>query len=195
MIGVTAATLVLAATFAEAQSDTSCIVMDAPVSGRLSPLDSVSFDLRGYVVKLCFSRPSARGRIMIGGKDVPYGELWRTGANEPTMLHTTGAISIAGIEIGSGSYSLYTIPGEEEWVILINSSITQWGHIAEYDYRVRRQEVGRGRVPRERTQRHVETMTFSVESVDGEAIVFLEWERTRIAIPIVLADDESGGRR
>ena len=161
MIGVMAATLVLAATFAEAQSDTSCIVMDAPVSGRLSPLDSVSFDLRSSAVKLCFSRPSARGRIMIGGKDVPYGELWRTGANEPTMLHTTGAISIAGIEVGSGSYSLYTIPGEEEWVIIINSSITQWGHIAEYDYRVRRQEVGRGRVPRERTQRHVETMTFS----------------------------------
>lgn len=195
MIGVTVAALMLAATFAETQSDTSCIVMDAPVSGRLSPLDSVSFRLRDHTVKLCFSRPSARGRTMIGGQDVPYGKLWRTGANEPTMLHTTGAISIAGIEVGSGSYSLYTIPGEEEWVVIVNSSITQWGHIAEYDYRVQRQEVGKATVPRERTPYYVETMTFSVESVDGEAIVFLEWERTRIAIPIVLAEDESGGRR
>lgn len=176
-------------------NDTTCIVMDPPVTGRLSPLDSVSFRLDGQTVKLCFGRPSSRGRTMIGGRWVPYGQLWRTGANEPTMVHTTSAISIAGIEVGPGSYSLYTVPGETEWTIIVNSSITQWGHIAEYSYKVRQQEVGKVSIPRERTPRHVETMTFVAEPMGSEAIVFLEWERTRIAIPIALLEPEGGGRR
>ena len=195
MILMTAAVLVMAGVPAETlAADTTCIVMDSPVTERLSPLDSLSFRLNGYTVKMCYGRPSSRGRTMIGGRDVPYGELWRTGANEPTMVHTTGPISIAGIEIKPGSYSLYTVPGDLEWTIIVNSSITQWGHIAEYSYRVRRQEVGKATVPRERTARHVEQLTFTADPVEGEAIVLLEWERTRIAIPIVLlGTNPSGG--
>jgi len=174
-------------------ADTACIVMDAPVTERLSPLDSLSFRLDGHTVKVCYGRPSSRGRTMIGGRDVPYDKLWRTGANEPTMVHTTGPISIAGIEVEPGSYSLYTVPGEAEWTIVVNSSITQWGHISEYTYRVRRKEVGRATVPRERTARHVETLTFTADPVEREAIIFLEWERTRIAIPIVLGTNSTGG--
>ncbi len=163
--------------------------MDMETSGRLSPLDSLSFKIDGETVKVCYGRPSAKGRTMIGGRDVPYGRLWRTGANEPTMIHTTIAISVAGIQIGSGSYTLYTVPGEDEWVVIVNRSITQWGHIAEYSYRVRRQEVGRATVARERTRRHVETMTFSTERENGDANLVLEWERSRVVIPIRLSDD------
>jgi Protein of unknown function (DUF2911) len=187
VIVLTAVALVMTGVPAETlAADTSCIVMDAPVTERLSPLDSLSFRLDGQTVKVCYGRPSSRGRTMIGGRDVPYDRLWRTGANEPTMVHTTGPISIAGIEVEPGSYSLYTVPGEAEWTIIVNSSITQWGHISEYTYKVRRQEVGRATVPRERTARHVEILTFTVDPVESEAIVFLEWERTRVAIPIVL---------
>ena len=197
MIVLTAAALMMASVPTAAAVDTACIVMDSPVTGRLSPLDSLSFRLDNHTVKICYGRPSARERTMIGGREVPYGKLWRTGANEPTMLHTTGPVSIAGIEVEPGSYSMYTVPGELEWTVIVNSSITQWGHIAEYSYRVRRQEVGKATVPRERTSRHVETMTFTADPVESEAVVFLEWERTRIAIPIVLlgTDPNGGGRR
>ena len=197
MIGLTAMALMLSvATGTPPVADTACVVMD-PLAGRLSPLDSLSFQLNEHTVKICFGRPSSRGRTMIGGKDVPYGKLWRTGANEPTMVHTTGPISIAGIEVDPGSYSLYTVPGEVEWTIIVNSSITQWGHIAEYSYRVRRQEVGKAALPRERTARRVETLTFTADPVAGEAIVLLEWEDTRIAIPIVLLEGDAtrGGWR
>ncbi len=165
--------------------DTSCIVMEMAVEGRISPLDSISFTVAGGPVKICYGRPSARGRTMIGGRDVPYGKLWRTGANEPTMIHTTVPITVAGIAVPKGSYSLYTVPGEDEWHVIINRSITQWGHIAEYNYKVRRQELGQAVIERERPEDHVETMTFRTEPSDnGGAVLVLEWEGSRIRIPI-----------
>jgi hypothetical protein len=168
--------------------DTSCIVMDMPTEDRLSPLDSLTFSVQGQPVKICYGRPSARGRTMIGGRDVPFGRLWRTGANEPTMIHTTGAISVAGIEIKRGSYSLYTVPGEDEWIVIVNRSITQWGHIAEYSYKVKAQEVGRAEVPPERLADQVETMRFRAEPGEGGGVTLrLEWERTRVTIPVTPA--------
>lgn len=65
-------------------ADSACPVLmpdKVPVEGRQSPLDSVTFTAGGKTVKLCYGRPSARGRKMIGGDNVPYGKLWRTGAN------------------------------------------------------------------------------------------------------------------
>ena len=165
--------------------DTSCIVMDMPVHERLSPLDSLTFTVLDHPVKICYGRPSARGRTMIGGREVPYGRLWRTGANEPTMIHTTTAISVAGIEIERGSYSLYTVPGEDEWVVIVNRSITQWGHIAQYSYKVKAQEVGKAKVTPVRLADHLETMRFRTEPADeGGVTLILEWEHTRVAIPV-----------
>ncbi len=175
-------------TMPAAGPDTSCIVMDMEVEGRLSPLDSISFSVGDGLVKVCYGRPSARGRTMIGGRDVPYDKLWRTGANEPTMIHTTVPINLAGIAIPEGSYSLYTVPGYDEWRVIINRSITQWGHIAAYNYKVRRQELGQATVPRERPENHVETLTFRTETGEGdETFLILEWERSLIRIPIVAA--------
>lgn len=169
--------------------DTACIVMELALEGRLSPLDSLTFRVDQSAVKICYGRPSARGRVMIGGHDVPYGRLWRTGANEPTMVHTTGRVRIAGLEVAPGSYSLYTIPDSAEWVVIVNRSITQWGHIARYTRRVRELEVGRAVLRRERPPRHVETMTFRAEPrPDGGATLVLEWERSRLRIPVTPVD-------
>jgi hypothetical protein len=125
---------------------------------------------------------------MIGGRDVPFGRLWRTGANEPTMIHTTATISVAGIEIERGSYSLYTVPGEDEWVVIVNRAITQWGHIAEYSYKVKAQEVGKAKVLPQRLDNHVETMRFTAEPAEGSGVTLvLEWEHTRVPIPVASA--------
>jgi len=165
--------------------DTACIVMEIPTEGRLSPLDSLSFDVGGHPVKICYGRPSARGRTMIGGHDVPYGRLWRMGANEPTMIHTTAPIKVAGIELEKGSYSLYALPGEEEWILILNRSITQWGHIASYNYKVKEQEIGQAVLERGWPENHVETMTFRTEpGSESQVILVLEWEQSRVRIPI-----------
>jgi len=166
--------------------DTACVVMDLALEGRMSPLDSLSFRVGSGVVKVCYGRPSARGRTMIGGNDVPYGRLWRTGANEPTMIHVTEPVRLAGLHVPAGSYSLYTIPDGDEWVVIVNRSITQWGHIARYTSRVRELEVGRATVRAERLEHHVETMTFRSEPrPEGGAMLLLEWEHTRIRLSVM----------
>jgi hypothetical protein len=185
------ALLSLAAAPAPVAADTACPVLlpnDVPVQGRQSPLDSLSFTVAKQTVKVCYGRPSARGRTMIGGKAVPYGKLWRTGANEPTVIFTPVALEIAGVKVAPGKYSLYSVPGEKEWGIIVNRSTSQWGHENEYTKAVQAQEVGRGKAPAERLSAPVETFTISPDPATGETQrLVLAWETTRVAIPIKAA--------
>lgn len=154
-----------------------------PLEGRASPYDSVAVQLPEAAVKICYGRPSARGRTMIGGEAVPFGELWRTGANEPTTLHTTGPLEVGGIRIEAGSYSLYTRPGEESWELFLNSSTDRWG--IPINDEVRASEVGSATLPRERPPEHVETLTLRfVDASDAGADLVLEWEEFRVTIPV-----------
>ena len=165
----------------------ACAPMTANMAleGRASPYDSTTIVLNGQTAKICYGRPSARGRTMIGGDAVPYGQLWRTGANEPTTLHLPFAAEVAGIELEPGSYTLYTMPGLEQWVVILNRSTTQWGHEARYTDEVRAQEVGRGMAPAQRMGEYVETFTLRTEPAGtGEATLVLEWENTRVGIPV-----------
>ncbi|MGK7312439.1 MAG: DUF2911 domain-containing protein [Candidatus Longimicrobiales bacterium M2_2A_002] len=156
----------------------------ADVEGRASPYDSVSMTVGTGRIKVCYSRPSLRGRTMIGGEAVPYGQLWRTGANEPTTLHTSVPLSIAGIEVGPGSYSLYTIPREDEdWTLIVNASTSQWGHEGRYPG-VQDQDIGRTEVTAESTEETVEQFTIRLME-DGGGLV-LEWQNSRVHIPITV---------
>jgi hypothetical protein len=170
-----------------AVQDTACIVMNTenpPLEERQSPLDSLTFEVAGYPVKLCYSRPSARGRPVFGAL-VPYRVIWRTGANEPTMLHTTQAIRIAGIAVQPGSYSIYMIPGESRWEVIVNRATSQWGHESNYTEDVQAQEVGRAVVPADQLERYTERLTFDAsQAAPGATILALRWERTAVAIPI-----------
>ncbi len=164
----------------------SCIVMnhELPLSSRQSPLDSTKFSLSGKTIKVCYGRPSLRGRTMIGGEAVPYGKLWRTGANEPTMIHTPVALDIAGIKVQPGTYSLYTVPGREQWTIIVNRSITQWGEEHSYTPEVKAQEVGRATVPATATSQPVETFTIRAQPQRADAAnLILEWGTTRVVVP------------
>jgi hypothetical protein len=154
-----------------------------PLEGRASPYDSVSVELGQTTIKVCYGRPSARDRTMIGGEHVPFGEFWRTGANEPTILHTTGMISLGGMHVDAGSYAMYTVPGEESWEVFLSRSTDHWGIPIDED--VRAQEVGSFTVPREEPADHVETLTLSFAPVDGNATeLVLEWETFRIRVPV-----------
>jgi hypothetical protein len=160
-------------------------VIRIPDANRRSPKDSLTFTAGGAEVKVCYSRPSLNGRTAIGGELVPYGQLWRTGANEPTIIHTTGHLVIAGIHVDAGTYSLYTVPGEREWEVIINRAVGQWGHEAAYTDSVRAMEVGRGRVPAERIATPVERFTIRSEGASGgDARLILEWQNSRVAIPL-----------
>jgi hypothetical protein len=170
-----------------AAADTTCPVHHPdrmPAKGRQSPLDSVTVTVANQPVKICYGRPSSRGRTMLGGQHVPYGKLWRSGANEPTVFFTPVALSVAGLEVPPGQYSLYTVPGEKEWEIIVNRATSQWGHESAYSAQVKAQELGRAKVPSETMTQPVETFTIRADSAGSAKVIVLEWERTRVRIPV-----------
>ncbi|MBR9990260.1 MAG: DUF2911 domain-containing protein [Gemmatimonadetes bacterium] len=155
-----------------------------PVEGRQSPYDSVTVSAADQAFRVCYGRPAAQGRQIFGGL-VPYGSLWRTGANEATILHLPFEADIAGLRVPPGSYSLYTVPQESgEWELIINRSISQWGHPSSYTDEVRSQELGRATIRTERMDQSVELFTIRGESVQGGADLLLEWDRTRARVPV-----------
>ncbi len=172
-----------AAPAASVEVDPECEPSDMPLEGRASPYDSASVSVGDAVLKICYGRPSARGRTMIGGEHVPFGQLWRTGANEPTTLHVTAPVSLGGIHLDPGSYAVYTIPGDEDWEIFVSRSTDHWG--LQIDEDVRDQEVGSVTVPRERPDEHVETFTISFTPPTAQGTeVIMEWEDFRVRLPV-----------
>jgi hypothetical protein len=124
---------------------------------------------------------------MIGGAAVPFGKLWRTGANEPTTLHVDLPVHLAGLDLLPGSYAIYTVPGRERWQVIVNRSTRQWGLESEYTDAVASQELGRFEVPVETLARPVETLTFRAEpSATDDYDLVLEWQTTRIRIPVAV---------
>jgi hypothetical protein len=91
-----------------------------------SPRDSVSGTIGGAAIKIQYGSPSVRGR-KIWGELVPYGKIWRTGANPVTTFQTSKDIKVEGQTLHAGKYSLFTTPGENEWKVIFNSQTGQWG--------------------------------------------------------------------
>ena len=103
----------------------SCTLQGATLEearARVSPHQSLSFNLGSNQALLCYGAPSVRGREIMGGL-VPYGEPWRMGADEPTTLHLSSRANVGGVALQPGSYSLYAIPAANQWQIFINSNI------------------------------------------------------------------------
>lgn len=158
---------------------------------RASPLRSVSTELGSVRIKLCYGSPSVRGRRLIGGAQVPFGRLWRTGANEPTILRLSGPISIAGIVVNAPKVAIYSVPGPETWEIIVNRATSQWGLESEYSPVVASQEIGRSIVPSEAISPPVEELEFAFEPgrAPAQADLVLSWESTRVRIPIQATQD------
>ena len=103
--------------------------------GQLSPRDTVRAAVGGASLLIDYSRPSRRGRVIFGSAIVPWGEVWRTGANAATQFRTDKALEMGGIVVPAGFYTLWTIPSPTGWKLLINSETGQWGtaHKADRD--------------------------------------------------------------
>lgn len=163
-----------------------CWIRTAPedLELRISPLDSTSVRLSGGTVKVCYSQPRKVGRPIMG-RLVPFGEPWRLGANEATAIHLPAPAVVAGVEVSPGSYSLYAVPGPEEWRIVVNEETRRWG--IPIDEEVRSSDVGSGSVPVERLAETVEMLTMHLNRTSGRtAELRIEWERTGVSVPVRL---------
>jgi hypothetical protein len=105
---------------------TSLICAQEDKSKRPSPPATATGKVMGATITINYSSPGVKGR-KIWGDLVPYAQVWRAGANEATIFETDKDIKVEGKSLPAGKYSLYAIPGEKEWVIILNSKTGQWG--------------------------------------------------------------------
>jgi hypothetical protein len=141
---------------------------------KKSPPATAEGTIGNVKVTIKYHQPSARGRQIMGSL-VPYGEVWRTGANASTTIEFSGPVKLEGKDVAKGTYALFTIPGENEWVIILNKTI-DWG---AYKYK-QEDDVLRVNVKPGKTASFVETFNISVEK-DG---IVLKWENTSVPVKI-----------
>jgi hypothetical protein len=130
-------------------------------------------------VTINYSRPSVRNRKIFGGL-VPYGQIWRTGANSATSLKTDVDLTIGGATVPTGSYTLYTIPGETGWKLIINKQTGQWG--TDYD---EKQDLARVDMKVVKNATTTEQFTISLDKIGGNsATLKLDWADTTASVAI-----------
>ena len=148
---------------------------------QASPLASIKERVGVTAVSIEYSRPSARERKIFGGL-VPYGVVWRTGANAATKITFSTDVKLGGAAVPAGSYALFTIPGEAEWTVILSKVVNdQWGSYA-YDKKDDQARVTVKPVPMAEPQ---ETMTISLQDMrGGKANLVIAWEKTKVPIEI-----------
>jgi hypothetical protein len=125
-------------------------------SKRPSPPATFTASNNGLNIKIDYSQPSVKGRTI--GKDIaPYGQVWRTGANEATIFEVNRDVKVEGKDLKAGKYALFTIPGEAEWTLIFNKTANQWG---AYDYK-QDQDALRVTVKPTKAASFTEQMTFA----------------------------------
>jgi hypothetical protein len=144
-------------------------------ASRPSPPAKAEGAVDGAKIVIDYSSPSVKGRKIFGGLE-SYGKVWRTGANEATTFDVDKNVKIEGKELPKGKYSLFTIPGENEWTIIFNKTPNQWG---AYKYKDA-DDALRVTVKAEKTDKLVEQFKITVE---GNKVV-IRWENTQVAFAV-----------
>ena len=169
---VAAATAIfLAAFLAAAQQDKS---------KRPSPPAQATWDLgSGKSVTIDYSSPRAKGRKIYGGL-VPFDQVWRTGANEATTLTTAADLNIGGATVPAGTYTIFTIPGKDKWMLIINKKTGEWGTA----YPGQADDLARVDMKVSALPSPVENFTIAFEKSGGAAALHIDWESTRASVAV-----------
>ena len=154
-------------------------------SKRPSPAASAECKFsNGKTIKVAYSSPRAKGRKIFGDASeksvVPYGQIWRTGANEATTFVTDGNVNVGGKAIPAGSYTIFTIPNSDKWTLIVNKKTAEWG----IPYKYEADELGRVDMKVSKTSSPVENFTISFDQGGSKCTMRLEWENTRASVEI-----------
>ena len=150
----------------------------------LSPKGIITQKIGNTNLKIEYERPSARNR-KIFGELVPWNAVWRTGAGYCTKISFDKKVKIGKQSIDPGTYSLLTIPNKEEWVVILNSDTSLYG---SYDYNPEK-DVARFVVSPQPSNRYYETLTFDVDLIPNNAMIYLAWENTIIGFEFETSTD------
>ncbi len=147
-----------------------------------SPADISSYPSSGRIsdkmVRVTYSRPQLKDRSI--ADLAPAGKVWRTGANEASEITFYNDVKVGGKDIKAGTYSLFTIPGADEWTVILNSKLNQWGAYS-YDESA---DVARITVAASSADESLEAFSIAFKEADGGAHMVMGWGTTRVAVPI-----------
>ncbi len=147
---------------------------------RSSPEAVATYTKNGFAIEVEYCRPSKRGRTIFGELE-PYGKVWRTGANEATQINFKQPLFFGGKFLDAGKYTLFSIPEKDNWTIILNKELEQWGAFT-YD---ETKDVLRVQVPSDTTGPVTEMFTIDfVESGNNTASMRLMWDKTKVEVPI-----------
>ena len=152
----------------------------------LSPKGNIVQTVGNTKIEVEYERPSARNR-KIFGELVPWNKVWRTGAGHCTKISFDKSVKVGGQPVSAGTYSLFTIPGKERWVVIINSDTTLYG---SYDYNAKK-DVARFVVKPVKPERFFETLTIDIDLVPNNAKMYISWVNTQIGFEIETYTDEN----
>lgn len=145
-----------------------------------SPRDTTRATVAGANVYIDYGRPSKRGREIFGGL-VPWGQVWRTGANQATHLVTDKSLMFGSLMVPAGTYTIYTVPAQDGWKLIINKQTGQWG--TSYD---QKQDLGRVDMKVSTLPSPVEQFTIRIEARGANGVLRMEWDRTAAEIPFMV---------
>ena len=147
-----------------------------------SPMDMAAFPssykVADKAMRVTYSRPQLKGRSV--SELAPAGEVWRTGANEAVEITFYKDANVGGTDVKAGTYSLFTIPGEGEWTVILNSNLNQWGAYS-YD---KKADVARVKAAATAAGESLDAFSIAFNEVDGGAHLVMAWGTTRVALPI-----------
>lgn len=145
----------------------------------LSPPAVASLTLEGQTVQIKYNSPSMRGREIYGGL-VPYGKVWRTGANPATTLITPISLHIGNLLVPAGTYTMYTLPEKSHWMLIINKHNKQWG-TEYYD----KEDLGRVKMDQDKIETPQEVMSISFDHVEkNSAVMHIRWAKTDESVKV-----------
>lgn len=148
----------------------------------LSPATKATAEIGGKKISVDYSAPSRRDRVVMG-ELVPYGQLWRTGANAATTLETTGDLMIGELHVPAGKYALFTIPNAHEWTLVVSKQTALWGTNG-YD---EKQDLGRVAMKVKKLDAPVETFAIAVKPADAHnGVLSLSWENVEASVPVMV---------
>jgi len=155
------------------------------VFAQVSPHEKTEATIAGKKITIEYGRPYVKGRKIFGeGTLVPYGKVWRIGADQRTKLTIDGDMMIGSLHVVKGSYSLWAIPGEKSWTLLVNKAADGWGAQWDYDSKIKATEYGRTEMtvsPAPPT----EQLTIAVTGKSGpEGKLTITWEKTQASVDL-----------